>query len=352
MSVMRMLRSLLVPTSIVGLVFVFDAISTQSNDSKEATSASSSVSTTVTTPLTTPTTVVGPTGPQGETGSSGPIGPQGPTGATGDRGPAGPQGLVGPQGEVGPVGPQGPTGPKGDTGATGPQGATGATGLQGATGQKGDTGATGAIGPQGPTGPKGDTGATGPQGATGDAGPQGPHGPTGETGAPGPQGLQGIPGGFGDYGSFYDTTSTLLPQNTAVAVPLNTTDATHGVTVATDTDGKPTKITFATSGIYNVAFSMQLGKTDSGTDLVSIWLSMNGENVPNSSTDLYLSDSDLKSRSVAAWNFFVVATPGDFIQLMIAASNDLKTSILALPAQSNPPRPEIPSTILTVNQVG
>ncbi len=97
---------------------------------------------------------------------------------------------------------------------------------------------------------------------------------------------------------------------------------------------------------------MQLGKTDSGTDLVSIWLVQNGDNVPWSSTDLYLTDSGLKSRTVAAWNFFVVIAAGDNIQLMISAENDLKTSVLTLPAQTNPTRPEVPSTSLTVNQVG
>ena len=100
-----------------------------------------------------------------------------------------------------------------------------------------------------------------------------------------------------------------------------------------------------------MAFSLQLGKSDSGTDVVTIWLVQNDENVPWSSTDLYLTDSDLKSRTVAAWNFFVVASAGDTIQLMISASNDLKTSILAVPPQTNPIRPAIPSTILTVNQV-
>jgi hypothetical protein len=287
-------------------------------------------------------------------------GSQGPQGAVGDIGPIGPQGPTGPQGETGATGPQGPIGPKGATGATG---AAGAAGTTGALGPQGPIGAVGPQGPTGPTGPKGDTGATGSQGSTGPTGPkgdtgatgsQGPTGPQGETGATGSQGPigpKGEAGGFGDFGSFYDTTTTLLAANTATAIPLNSVDAAQGITIGTDISGKPTLITFSTDGVYNVAFSLQLGKTDSGTDLVTIWLVQNGENVPWSSTDLFLTDSDLKSRTVAAWNFFVTATAGDTIQLMIAASNDLKTSILAAPAQTNPIRPAIPSTILTVNQV-
>ena len=122
--------------------------------------------------------------------------------------------------------------------------------------------------------------------------------------------------------------------------------------IANDLDGKPTKITFSTTGVYNVAFSLQLGKSDNKTYVITIWLAKNGVNVPDSATDLYLSDSNLQSRTVAAWNFFVSAAPGDFIQLMISATNDLKTSIIASPAQTNPDRPAVPSTILTVNQVG
>ena len=338
MGSLRTWRALLIPTIIVTVVAVLGVVGPHASQepSKDRVSA---------TPASTLPARPGLQGPQGATGDDGPIGPQGPTGPQGETGAAGAVGPQGPTGEVGATGPQGPTGPQGETGtagATGPQGPIGAVGPQGPTGPKGDTGATGS---QGATGPKGDTGATGPQG------PTGPQGETGATGSAGPTGPKGDPGGFGNFGSFYDTTTTLLAANTATAIPLNTVDAAQGITIANDTNGKPTLITFSTDGVYNVAFSLQLGKTDSGTDLVTIWLVQNGENVPWSSTDLFLTDADLKSRTVAAWNFFVTATAGDTIQLMIAASNDLKTSILAAPAQTNPVRPAIPSTILTVNQV-
>lgn len=269
-------------------------------------------------------------------GKTGPIGPQGPAGPTGSTGATGPSGAIGPQGPVGPTGATGATGPQGPAGLIGPQGPAGPIGLTGATGPAGP------IGPQGPTGPTGSTGATGP---SGDAGPQGPSGTAGATGPQGPA------GGFGDFGSFYDTSSLLLPGDTAVAVPLNTTDVSRGVSVTNDLSSKPTRVTFSTTGVYNVAFSIQLGKADNKTHAVTIWLSKNGTNVPDSATDLYLSGSDLQSRIVAAWNFFVSAVPGDFIQLMISANNDLETSIIATPPQTNPDRPAVPSTILTVNQV-
>lgn len=177
-------------------------------------------------------------------------------------------------------------------------------------------------------------------------------GPQGETGATGVTGSTGQPGGFGSNGSFFDTTTLLLPQNQAVNVPLNTTAFSNGVSVGLDALNSPTKIQFATSGKFNISFSMQLQKSDAGNDFVSIWLTKNNQNIDYTSTDILLSDSNERSRHFAAWNFFIDVNAGDYIQLRISATNNLKTSILYDPPQTNPDRPAIPSTILTVNQIG
>ena len=185
-------------------------------------------------------------------------------------------------------------------------------------------------------------------------GPQGAAGTPGATGATGPQGLPGAPGapgGFGVYGSFYDTTTVVLTQSTATAIPLGVTQFASGVSI---TEGS--KLTFSTTGKFNLAFSSQLVKEDNGEDIVSIWLckGTNGglcNNLSWSNTDMVFSGAN--SRHVAAWNFFVEASAGDYFQLMISsAGTTLKTKILSAPAQSAPSRPEIPGTILTVNQVG
>ena len=249
------------------------------------------------------------------------------------------------------VGPQGSQGEKGDPGEVGPQGPAGKRGLQGLTGPQGPIGAVGLIGPQGATGPIGPQGLIGPTGATGPTGPIGPQGPAGPTGPQGVQGIQGVAGGFGDFGSFYDTTTVWLPLNQAVSVPVNQTASSDGISIQNDEFGKPTKILFENPGMFNIAFSSQLEKTDGGTDSVSIWLSKNGTNIENTSTDVYLTNSDTKSRHFVAWNFFIDVLAGDFVQLKISASNNMATAILAVPPQTNPIRPAIPSTIITVNQV-
>ena len=201
----------------------------------------------------------------------------------------------------------------------------------------GPTGATGSTGPQGPMGPQGPTGATGPTGPTG---PQGPTGPTGP---------QGVDSGFGSFGSFYDTSTVSLVINTATPIPLNTTVFANGVTIV---DG--TKIRFANAGKYNIAFSLQITNGANKVSTVSLWLAQNGTNVPWTNTDKILGTTNTDERAVLAWNFFVDVAANDNVQLMISATTagTLDTKIAALPAQTNPTRPEIPSTILTVNQVG
>ena len=232
----------------------------------------------------------------------------------------GPQGVPGPQGEVG---------PKGDQGEVGPQGPTG-----------------GPIGPTGPLGPRG------PQGPQGEVGPQGPAG-----GPPGPQGIQGIQGVAGadgfipDYGSFFDTTTqTLTGANVATALKFNTAALTRNVTIDSDS-----KIKFARSGTYNLQFSLQLVHTNKQNALVSIWLRKglctgSTVDVPFTSTDVFLAKdvtelSDL--RYVAAWNFFASIANGECAEIYWSSDNSTAQAL----ATNTPVGREIPSVILTVNQI-
>lgn len=235
----------------------------------------------------------------------------------------------------------------------------GEQGSQGIPGQCsiGDTGATGSQGPAGPQGEIGPTGPTGPAGADGATGPQGPEGPRGETGA------TGATGGFGDVGSFYDLTtqgqsgSVSTTTNTANPIYLGETDtaSTSGISITAgpgDATGRKSYITFTHAGVYNIAFSGQIYRTAGGsTAVTSFWLRKNGVNVPATNTDVSIQSNS--SKLVAAWNFFVpvVCDPEcDTYQLMWSYDSD-HTNLWYQSAQTSPTRPEIPSVILTVNQV-
>lgn len=127
---------------------------------------------------------------------------------------------------------------------------------------------------------------------------------------------------------------------------MNTTVFASGVSIV---DG--TKVTFGVGGKFNIQFSTQIEKADSGDDWLSVWLSENGSNVTWTNTDVLISGKNVTSRHVVAWNFFVEASPGDFFQLMMSSTTSTQMSIVSVGAQSSPDRPEIPGTILTVNQV-
>lgn len=237
------------------------------------------------------------------------------------------------------TGPRGPAGPSGARGARGPAGAVGATGPAGAVGPAGPVGPVGAAGADGAVGPAGPVGATGPRGSIGPAGPAGPQGD------PGPSGPRGDPGGFGAYGSFIDLQSqTNTSPGNPLPIFLRSTVATSGVSVVDDT-----LITVDDTGVYNIAFSAQVTKTDPGTDTVYVWLRVNGIDVPDSNTGLVLVGNN--ARQVAAWNFFADLGAGEDATLMWG-STDSAARLLYVADGDTAIGPAIPSMIVTVNQVG
>jgi hypothetical protein len=123
----------------------------------------------------------------------------------------------------------------------------------------------------------------------------------------------------------------------------NTTDFATGISIQGGS-----RITITQSGTYNIQFSAQIDKTDSGIDNVEIWLSKNGTNVPDSSTTIEIPKNN--AEVVAAWNWLVQANSGDYYEIAWQSDDDT-TRILARAAQINPTRPAIPSVILTVTQV-
>jgi hypothetical protein len=123
----------------------------------------------------------------------------------------------------------------------------------------------------------------------------------------------------------------------------NVTDIASGVSIVSNS-----RITIANAGIYNIQFSAQFDKTDSGDDKVDIWLSKNGSNVSNTNTETTLVGNN--GKHVAAWNFVVAASAEDYFELCWYSA-DSQVFINYVAAASNPTRPAIPSVILTVTQI-
>jgi hypothetical protein len=157
-------------------------------------------------------------------------------------------------------------------------------------------------------------------------------------------------GGFntatGSYGSFYSTQTQTNVAGTARSMSLNVTDITNGVSISGSTNPYNTYIKTENAGVYDIQFSAQVDKTDSGTDEIWIWIRKNGIDLTDTATSLILQGNS--AHDVAAWNFFVNAAAGDYFQLMWY-SPDANVRLHAESAFGVVPG--IPSLIVTANRV-
>jgi hypothetical protein len=122
----------------------------------------------------------------------------------------------------------------------------------------------------------------------------------------------------------------------------STTVSANGVSI-----GSPSsRIYVANTGVYNIQFSAQLDKASGATGHIYIWLDINGSTVANSATVVAIQGTS--AECVAAWNFVVPLTAGQYFRLMWSTDD---TNIQLTAAAAAAPVPAIPSVILTVTQV-
>jgi len=149
-------------------------------------------------------------------------------------------------------------------------------------------------------------------------------------------------------GSFYDTTTqNAVVANTAYKVTLNSTDSaiSNGVSIVSNS-----RITVVYPGVYNIQFSAQFTRSNSGTDVVSVWFAKNGVNIDNSCTDIVLTGGAAASATVASWNYFISLNAGDYFEI-VWSTPDTHVSITYGGTRTSPVRPAVPSVIATVSFV-
>jgi hypothetical protein len=141
--------------------------------------------------------------------------------------------------------------------------------------------------------------------------------------------------------------------NTGKPIEFETAYISRGLTIVDDT-----KITCRRKAIINLQFSFVFSNTDNGSEHdVSVWIVKNGNvsvdgGLQSSNTDITIPKphGGGPGKAVAAWNYFIEVMPGDYFEMYFSApSNLVKLEYTA--AQLNPPRPAMPSAILTVNEV-
>jgi hypothetical protein len=152
----------------------------------------------------------------------------------------------------------------------------------------------------------------------------------------------------GYYGSFYSTQDQSDGVDTPTPLTVNNTAEQVGVTIANDGSARPSRITFAYAGTYNIQFSAQLHNTGGGGSgqTVNIWFRLNGVDIPNSDTKVTVNTNN--PYFVAAWNFIQTVSATNYIEIMFKTDNaNIVFEYEAATANS----PAIPSVIITAQQI-
>ena len=147
------------------------------------------------------------------------------------------------------------------------------------------------------------------------------------------------------HGAFHsEVTQTIGVANTEYAMSAATLDYAEGVTMVDNS-----KMTVLSGGTYNLQFSSVFNKTQGGTiQFVSVWVKVNGTNLPWSNTDVSMANNNVYV--IAAWNFVLELNAGDYVQLFWSSTTTDMEMVAILP-QSTPTRPGTPSVILTLTQI-
>jgi hypothetical protein len=149
---------------------------------------------------------------------------------------------------------------------------------------------------------------------------------------------------FRNLSAFSTATQTNTGGGTApVAMIFETTSEANQITIVNNT-----RITPKHSSEYNIQFSAQVDKTDSGDDDIDIWFAINGTAVPFSNTRLTLPKNDAKA--VASWNFITPLLSTEYLEIYWYSA-DTAMRLYAEGPQTNPTRPGIPSVILTAWEI-
>ena len=136
------------------------------------------------------------------------------------------------------------------------------------------------------------------------------------------------------------------------------TEVVNGITINTDpivtvgstgpgyTGATGSVLTFGSTGTYNIQFSAQLDKTDSGSDIVNIWPIKNNVSVPWSNTQVTVVGNN--GVLVAAWNYMYQFNQNDTFQLVWQAADQ---SMRVISSSGSATIPGVPSVILTAQKV-
>ena len=149
--------------------------------------------------------------------------------------------------------------------------------------------------------------------------------------------------GLLNYGFFTDGTQTNPVANAVNLATFTNTGPANGISVVGGT-----AITVVNAGVYTKMFTTIINKTSGGTSSISIWLRLNGVDVPGSRQDLELTNT--LSQIFTSGNYTLSIPAGGNIQLCWSSA-DTTVQLAALPAAVTPTRPTGDSIKLTLTRI-
>ena len=146
-----------------------------------------------------------------------------------------------------------------------------------------------------------------------------------------------------NYGFFSNGTQTNPVANAVNIVTLGVTGPANGISVVGGT-----QLTVVNAGTYTQTFTTLVSKTSGGTSSISIWLRLNGVNVPGSRQDLELTNT--LAQIFTSGNFTLNIPAGGNIELCWSSA-DTTVQLSALPAGVTPTRPTGASVKITMTKI-
>ena len=162
---------------------------------------------------------------------------------------------------------------------------------------------------------------------------------------------------YGDYartkyfnhGAWQDLTTQTGSDTAGTAFTFNTVDVADGVTLVSGS-----RLTVPIAGVYNFQWSGQFQNVENFIEDVTVWLRINGTDVPGSAGIISLparKSATIFSRLIIGWNYFLTLTAGQYVEIIWLPSVATIT-LPSFPASVSPAHPSTASVIVTVNQVG
>jgi hypothetical protein len=148
-----------------------------------------------------------------------------------------------------------------------------------------------------------------------------------------------------------NTSQTAAALDIAYALTLDTSEFPDGITIVSSS-----RITFASAGIYVLAYSIQLESTSSTTEHADIWLRKNGTDIPASNSRFGIAarkSAGVPAALIAVTPLTISVAANDYIQIMWCVSST-SVSIKYYPAVAysagvTPAIPATPSAIVGVS---